>query len=212
MLEGLDQSQTSFQVWDDSSSARSATLPRRHRRQASGDSSSLLANSTPRSSRRHRSPCSTLPRSKCSSLSRCTSRASVLPPNTGQDIYQNRGQGQTGKHSTNSSPSRSGGSSGSVRASNGSPGKTGTLGRSVTRHGSRRPSHDSTGSGTKSSNSSPQHKVSLPLVSEQIRTHCFVLVNNLNIRTFRYYRKPRPVIRRTRAESQHQVASFHLRQ
>ncbi|XP_046411610.1 uncharacterized protein LOC124296850 isoform X1 [Neodiprion virginianus] len=170
MMEGLDQSQASFQVWDDSSSARSATLPRRHRRQASGDSSSLLANSTPRSSRRHRSPCSTLPRSKCSSLSRCTSRASVLPPSGAQDIYQNRGQTQTGKHSANSSPSRSGGSSGSVRASNGSPGKTGTLGRSSTRHSSRRPSHDSTGSGTKSSNSSPQHKV-LQKTSSSHSTH-----------------------------------------
>lgn len=168
MLEGLDQSQASFQVWDDSSSARSATLPRRHRRQASGDSSSLLANSTPRSSRRHRSPCSTLPRSKCSSLSRCTSRASVLPPSTAQDIYQNRSQGQTGKNSANSSPSRSGGSSGSVRALNGSPSKTGTLGRSGTRHSSRRPSHDSTGSGTKSSNSSPQHKVRLVDIRQSV--------------------------------------------
>ncbi|XP_015609189.1 storkhead-box protein 2 isoform X2 [Cephus cinctus] len=158
MMEGLNQSQASFQVWDDSSSVRSATLPRRHRRQASGDSSSLLANSTPRSSRRHRSPCSTLPRSKCSSLSRCTSRASVLPPSNSQEPYQNRSQVQNGKTSTNSSPSRSGGSSGSVRATNGSPAKNATLGRSSTRHGSRRPSHDSTGSGTKSSNSSPQHK------------------------------------------------------
>lgn len=159
MLEGLDQSQASFQVWDDSSSVRSATLPRRHRRQPSGDSSSLLANSTPRSSRRHRSPCSTLPRSKCSSLSRCTSRASVLPQSANQEPYQTRGQMQNGKHSTNSSPSRSGGSSGSVRATNGSPAKTATLGRSSTRHSSRRPSHDSSGSGTKSTNGSPQHKV-----------------------------------------------------
>ncbi|XP_043266922.1 uncharacterized protein knockout isoform X2 [Venturia canescens] len=160
MLEGLDQSQASFQVWDDSSSVRSATLPRRHRRQPSGDSSSLLANSTPRSSRRHRSPCSTLPRSKCSSLSRCTSRASVMPQSANQEPYQTRGQMQNGKHSTNSSPSRSGGSSGSVRATNGgSPAKTATLGRSSTRHSSRRPSHDSSGSGTKSTNGSPQHKI-----------------------------------------------------
>ncbi|XP_076643487.1 stork-head domain-containing protein knockout isoform X1 [Halictus rubicundus] len=159
MMEGLDQSQASFQVWDDSSSVRSATLPRRHRRQASGDSSSLLANSTPRSSRRHRSPCSTLPRSKCSSLSRCTSRASVLPPTGNQESYQARNQTQNGKNSANSSPSRSGGSSGSVRTTNASPAKTATLGRSSTRQSnSRRPSHDSTGSGTKS-NGSPQHKV-----------------------------------------------------
>ncbi|XP_078049938.1 stork-head domain-containing protein knockout isoform X2 [Augochlora pura] len=159
MMEGLDQSQASFQVWDDSSSVRSATLPRRHRRQASGDSSSLLANSTPRSSRRHRSPCSTLPRSKCSSLSRCTSRASVLPSTGGQEPYQSRNQTQNGKNSANSSPSRSGGSSGSVRTTNVSPAKTATLGRSGTRQSnSRRPSHDSTGSGTKS-NGSPQHKV-----------------------------------------------------
>lgn len=159
MMEGLDQSQASFQVWDDSSSVRSATLPRRHRRQASGDSSSLLANSTPRSSRRHRSPCSTLPRSKCSSLSRCTSRASVLPPTTNQEPYQTRNQTQNGKNSANSSPSRSGGSSGSVRTTNASPAKTATLGRTSTRQSnSRRPSHDSTGSGTKS-NGSPQHKV-----------------------------------------------------
>ncbi|XP_035730737.1 storkhead-box protein 2-like isoform X1 [Vespa mandarinia] len=160
MMEGLDQSQTSFQVWDDSSSVRSATLPRRHRRQASGDSSSLLANSTPRSSRRHRSPCSTMPRSKCSSLSRCTSRASVLPPNANQEPYQTRNQVQNGKNSANSSPSRSGGSSGSVRTTNVSPAKTATLTRSNTRQSSsRRPSHDSTASGTKSSNGSPQHKV-----------------------------------------------------
>ncbi|XP_076278063.1 stork-head domain-containing protein knockout isoform X2 [Lasioglossum baleicum] len=159
MMEGLDQSQASFQVWDDSSSVRSATLPRRHRRQASGDSSSLLANSTPRSSRRHRSPCSTLPRSKCSSLSRCTSRASVLPPTGNQESYQARNQTQNGKNSANSSPSRSGGSSGSVRTTNASPAKTATLGRSSTRQSnSRRPSHDSIGSGTKS-NGSPQHKV-----------------------------------------------------
>ncbi|XP_076233744.1 stork-head domain-containing protein knockout isoform X1 [Calliopsis andreniformis] len=159
MMEGLDQSQASFQVWDDSSSVRSATLPRRHRRQASGDSSSLLANSTPRSSRRHRSPCSTLPRSKCSSLSRCTSRASVLPASTNQESYQTRNQTQNGKNSTNSSPSRSGGSSGSVRTTNASPAKTATLGRSSTRQSnSRRPSHDSTGSGTKL-NGSPQHKI-----------------------------------------------------
>ncbi|KAF3428452.1 hypothetical protein E2986_08870 [Frieseomelitta varia] len=159
MMEGLDQSQASFQVWDDSSSVRSATLPRRHRRQASGDSSSLLANSTPRSSRRHRSPCSTLPRSKCSSLSRCTSRASVLPPANNQEPYQSRNQTQNGKNSANSSPSRSGGSSGSVGTANASPAKTATLGRSSTRQpNSRRPSHDSTGSGTKS-NGSPQHKV-----------------------------------------------------
>ncbi|XP_003399595.1 storkhead-box protein 2 isoform X2 [Bombus terrestris] len=159
MMEGLAQSQASFQVWDDSSSVRSATLPRRHRRQASGDSSSLLANSTPRSSRRHRSPCSTMPRSKCSSLSRCTSRASVLPPSTNQEPYQSRNQTQNGKNSANSSPSRSGGSSGSVRTTNASPAKTATLGRSSTRQSnSRRPSHDSTGSGTKS-NGSPQHKV-----------------------------------------------------
>ncbi|XP_066584719.1 serine-rich adhesin for platelets isoform X2 [Prorops nasuta] len=158
MMEGLDQSQASFQVWDDSSSVRSATLPRRHRRQASGDSSSLLANSTPRSSRRHRSPCSTLPRSKCSSLSRCTSRASVLPTN--QEPYQSRGQQQNGKNSSNSSPSRSGGSSGSVRTSNASPAKNTIVGRSSTRQSnSRRPSHDSTASGTKSINGSPQHKV-----------------------------------------------------
>ncbi|XP_015120657.1 uncharacterized protein LOC107043602 isoform X2 [Diachasma alloeum] len=167
MMEGLDQSQASFQVWDDSSSVRSATLPRRHRRQPSGDSTSLLANSTPRSSRRHRSPCSTLPRSKCSSLSRCTSRASVLPSSASQDPYQGRVQNQNGKHSSNSSPSRSGGSSGSVRATNGSPAKTGTLGRSSTRHSSRRPSHDSTGSGTKSSNSSPQHKILQKTCSSQ---------------------------------------------
>ncbi|KAK2586514.1 hypothetical protein KPH14_011406 [Odynerus spinipes] len=161
MMEGLDQSQTSFQVWDDSSSVRSATLPRRHRRQASGDSSSLLANSTPRSSRRHRSPCSTMPRSKCSSLSRCTSRASVLPPGTNQEPYQTRNQvTQNGKNSANSSPSRSGGSSGSVRTTNASPAKTATLTRSNTRQSSsRRPSHDSTASGTKSTNGSPQHKV-----------------------------------------------------
>ncbi|KAG7208106.1 hypothetical protein KM043_009678 [Ampulex compressa] len=160
MMEGLDQSQASFQVWDDSSSVRSATLPRRHRRQASGDSSSLLANSTPRSSRRHRSPCSTLPRSKCSSLSRCTSRASVLPPSSNQEPYQVRNQGQNGKNSANSSPSRSGGSSGSVRNTNASPAKTATLGRSSTRQSnSRRPSHDSTISGTKSTSGSPQHKV-----------------------------------------------------
>ncbi|CAD1476519.1 unnamed protein product, partial [Heterotrigona itama] len=159
MMEGLDQSQASFQVWDDSSSVRSATLPRRHRRQASGDSSSLLANSTPRSSRRHRSPCSTLPRSKCSSLSRCTSRASVLPAANNQEPYQSRNQTQNGKNSANSSPSRSGGSSGSVGTANASPAKTATLGRSSTRQSnSRRPSHDSTGSGTKS-NGSPQHKV-----------------------------------------------------
>ncbi|XP_033210626.1 uncharacterized protein LOC117168857 isoform X2 [Belonocnema kinseyi] len=158
MMKGLDQSQASFQAWDDSSSVRSATLPRRHRRQ-SGDSSSLLANSTPRSSRRHRSPCSTLPRSKCSSLSRCTSRASVLPTsNNQQEPYQNRNPVQNGKNSTNSSPSRSGGSSGSVRAT-GSPGKTGTLGRSTTRHSSRRPSHDLTASSSKSTHGSPQHKV-----------------------------------------------------
>ncbi|XP_011351110.1 uncharacterized protein LOC105287271 isoform X2 [Ooceraea biroi] len=162
MIEGLNQSQTSFQVWDDSSSVRSATLPRRHRRQASGDSSSLLANSTPRSSRRHRSPCSTLPRSKCSSLSRCTSRASVLPSNTttNQDTYQTRSQAQTDKNSSNSSPSRSGGSSGSVRTMNASPAKTITLGRTNARQSnSRRPSHDFSNSGTKSANSSPQHKV-----------------------------------------------------
>ncbi|KZC10705.1 Storkhead-box protein 1 [Dufourea novaeangliae] len=159
MMEGLDQSQASFQVWDDSSSVRSATLPRRHRRQASGDSSSLLANSTPRSSRRHRSPCSTLPRSKCSSLSRCTSRASVLPSTGNQESYQPRNQTQNGKNSANSSPSRSGGSSGSVRTANASPAKTATLGRSNARQSnSRRPSHDSTGSGTKS-NGSPQHKI-----------------------------------------------------
>jgi len=160
MMEGLNQSQASFQVWDDSSSVRSATLPRRHRRQASGDSSSLLANSTPRSSRRHRSPCSTLPRSKCSSLSRCTSRASVLPPSTNQEGYQTRNQTQNDKNSTNSSPSRSGGSSGSVRTMNASPAKTTTLGRPNTRQtNSRRPSHDFSNIGTKSTNGSPQHKV-----------------------------------------------------
>ncbi|XP_014487266.1 PREDICTED: storkhead-box protein 2 isoform X2 [Dinoponera quadriceps] len=161
MMEGLDQSQASFQVWDDSSSVRSATLPRRHRRQASGDSSSLLANSTPRSSRRHRSPCSTLPRSKCSSLSRCTSRASVLPPSTtNQETYQARNQVQNDKNSTNSSPSRSGGSSGSVRTMNASPAKATTLGRPSTRQSnSRRPSHDFSNSGVKSANGSPQHKV-----------------------------------------------------
>lgn len=163
-MEGLDQSQASFQVWDDASSVRSATLPRRHRRQASGDSSSLLANSTPRSSRRHRSPCSTLPRSKCSSLSRCTSRASVLPPSTAnqETAYQARNQVQNDKNSTNSSPSRSGGSSGSVRTMNAIPAKAITLGRSNTtrQFNSRRPSHDfGNSSGTKSANSSPQHKV-----------------------------------------------------
>ncbi|XP_012273132.1 uncharacterized protein LOC105695790 isoform X2 [Orussus abietinus] len=170
MMEGLDQSQASFQVWDDSSSVRSATLPRRHRRQASGDSSSLLANSTPRSSRRHRSPCSTLPRSKCSSLSRCTSRASVLPASNNQEPYQNRAATQNEKNSANSSPSRSGGSSGSVRAANASPAKAATLGRSSVRHSSRRPSHDSTGSGTKSSNGSPQHKI-LQKTSSSHSTH-----------------------------------------
>ncbi|XP_074102372.1 stork-head domain-containing protein knockout isoform X2 [Cotesia typhae] len=224
MMEGLDQSQASFQVWDDSSSVRSATLPRRHRRQPSGDSTSLLANSTPRSSRRHRSPCSTLPRSKCSSLSRCTSRASVLPPSTAinpESYHQSRPQLPTGKHSSNSSPSRSGGSSGSVRvttintstnnsnsqnshtsnnnsnsnnssnsnsnnnshhhhhlhnnsnshSNSPSPAKTATLGRSSTRHSSRRPSHDSTGSGTKSSNSSPQHKILQKASSMHSSTH-----------------------------------------
>ncbi|XP_008545425.1 storkhead-box protein 2 isoform X1 [Microplitis demolitor] len=207
MMEGLDQSQASFQVWDDSSSVRSATLPRRHRRQPSGDSTSLLANSTPRSSRRHRSPCSTLPRSKCSSLSRCTSRASVLPPNTAinsDPYHQSRPQLPNGKHSSNSSPSRSGGSSGSVRvttitstnnnnnspnnnnhtnnnnslhhhnnsnSNSPSPAKTATLGRSSTRHSSRRPSHDSTGSGTKSSNSSPQHKILQKTSSMHSSTH-----------------------------------------
>lgn len=164
----LDQSQASFQVWDDSSSVRSATLPRRHRRQASGDSSSLLANSTPRISRRHRSPSSTLPRSKCSSLSRCTSRASVIPGNSvngKSDISYPSNftlQKQNGTNSINSSPSRSGGSSASVRATTASPAKTlSTLSRSSTRHGSRRTSHDSTASGSKSSNSSPQHKVNV---------------------------------------------------
>ncbi|XP_011498859.1 PREDICTED: storkhead-box protein 2 [Ceratosolen solmsi marchali] len=153
MMEGLEQSQTSFQVWDDSSSVRSATLPRRHRRQPSGDSSSLLANSTPRSSRRHRSPCSTLPRSKCSSLSRCTSRASVVPSSNGQPTTN-------GKNSTNSSPSRSGGSFGSVRAANPGPAKNAAhFGRlQSSRHSSRRPSHDLSSGGSKSASSSPQHK------------------------------------------------------
>ncbi|XP_020298656.1 putative protein TPRXL [Pseudomyrmex gracilis] len=161
IIEGLDQSQTSFQVWDDLSSMRSATLPRRHRRQASGDSSSLLANSTPRSSRRHRSPCSTLPRSKCSSLSRCTSRASVISPSiTNQETYQTCNRVQNDKNSTNSSPSRSGGSTGSIRMINTSPAKVTTLGRPNTRQSnSRRPSHDLSNNGTKSANSSPHHKV-----------------------------------------------------
>ena len=159
MVEGLDQSQASFQVWDDSGSIRSATLPRRHRRHPSEDSSSLLANSTPRSSRRHRSPCSTLPRSKCSSLSRCTSRVSVLPSSNKPETDQNRSQVQNDKNSTNSSPSRSGGSSGSIKAT-GSPGKTGTLGRSTPKHSSRRPnSQDLTGSSLKSTSGSPQYKV-----------------------------------------------------
>lgn len=159
MIEDLDQSQTSFQVWDDSSSVRSATLPRRHRRQASGDSSSLLTNSTPRSSRRHRSPCYTLPRSKCSSLSRCTSRASVILPSiTNQETYQTCNRVQNDKNSTNSSPSRSG-STGSIRMVNTSPAKISTLGRLNTRQSnSRKPSHD-LNNGTKSANSSPQHKV-----------------------------------------------------
>lgn len=166
MLEGLDQSQASFQVWDDSSSMRSATLPRRHRRQPSGDSSSLLANSTPRTSRRHRSPCSTLPRSKCSSLSRCTSRASVVPSTTNQDSYSAiQSQLHNGKHSTSSSPSRCGGSMGSIRLTNGSPAKTATLSRSCSRSNSRRPSHDLSANGTKSViNSSPQYKVSIVTV------------------------------------------------
>ncbi|XP_023245365.1 uncharacterized protein LOC106646797 [Copidosoma floridanum] len=176
MMEGLEHSQASFQVWDDSSSLRSATLPRRHHhhRQPSADSSSLLANSTPRSSRRHRSPCSTLPRSKCSSLSRCTSRASVVPSSTTNGPSPQQQQPQSnGKsnNSTNSSPSRSGGSSGSVRAapaSNNScsPAKaSGHFSRlQGSRHSSRRPSHELTPSNgpncpTKSTNGSPQHKV-----------------------------------------------------
>lgn len=110
MLEKLDQSQASFQIWEDSSSVRSMTLPRRHRRQVSGDLSGILANFTPRSTRRNRSPCSSLPRSKCSSLSRCTSRTSVVPCNNQHPHYQ-----QKEKNSTYSSPSCSGDSFASVR-------------------------------------------------------------------------------------------------
>lgn len=176
MIEGLDESQASFQVWDDSSSMRSATLPRRHRRQPSVDSASLLANSTPRSSRRHRSPCSTLPRSKCSSLSRCTSRGSVVPCSTTQEQFRN--PTQNGKNSNNSSPSRSGGSTGSVRATNGSPAKTSnTLGRSGSRHSSRRTSHNLSGTGTKSASSSPQYRVSLRCLRDKLASDERVLGN-----------------------------------
>ncbi|XP_014238574.1 probable serine/threonine-protein kinase nek3 [Trichogramma pretiosum] len=184
MMDGLEQSQASFQVWDDSSSMRSATLPRRHRRQPSADSSSLLANSTPRSSRRHRSPCSTLPRSKCSSLSRCTSRGSVLPPSSAAAAAA--AAAASAKTSANSSPSRSGGSSsttslrnnGSSNGVGGANGNSGTPSPAKTsnghlarlqqqqqqqssRHSSRRPSHDSStlsSSSPKSASASPQHK------------------------------------------------------
>ncbi|KAJ8670327.1 hypothetical protein QAD02_001586 [Eretmocerus hayati] len=189
MMEGLEQasqSQSSFQAWDGDSSysVRSATLPRRqhHRREPSVDSASLLANSTPRSTRRNRSPCtssSTLPRSKCSSLSRCTSRASVLPP-APPAPPSNASTAATalcnGKSSANSSPSRSGGSSASVRNGTnvgnpgvGSPvrGQASVSGMTTSnglarlhssRHSSRRSAangHD----GTNSANGSPQHKV-----------------------------------------------------
>ncbi|XP_051154631.1 probable serine/threonine-protein kinase nek3 isoform X2 [Leptopilina boulardi] len=143
ILEGLDQA--SFQVWDDSSSVRSATLPRRHRRQPSGDSSSLLANSTPRSSRRHRSPCSTLPRSKCSSLSRCASGTSVHPSNQQQQKTEQT-ENKTENIKLSGSPNRIGGSFGSVRA------KSANIGTKSAKP--RRPSQDF--SSSKSLNTSQQ--------------------------------------------------------
>ncbi|PSN50140.1 hypothetical protein C0J52_15094 [Blattella germanica] len=97
--DGRAPSQGSIPLWtdEDRASSRAATLPRRHRRHASGDSAisivtnatpSVVTNSTPRSSRRHRSPSqsSTLPRrsnssSKSGTLSRSTSRNSVVPHN-----------------------------------------------------------------------------------------------------------------------------------
>lgn len=97
-------------IWtdEDGTSSRAATLPRRHRRHASGDSATCsivtnttpsvltnhTSNVTPRSSRRQRSPSSqssTLPRrstssnSKSDPLSRSTSRNSVLPQTLGQN-------------------------------------------------------------------------------------------------------------------------------
>lgn len=147
-----DQSQASFQVWDDSSSVRSATLPRRHRRQPSGDSSSLLANSTPRSSRRHRSPCSTLPRSKCSSLSRCASGSTST--NQQPKIEPQTENKSDVKVANNSSPNRIGSNFGSVRAKSAN---IGALGIKSMRP--RRPSQDFSSSSSKSLNSSPQHKI-----------------------------------------------------
>lgn len=93
---------------EDGTSSRAATLPRRHRRQASSDSAtcSIVTNTTqsvltghtnnvtPRSSRRQCSPSSqssTLPRrstssnSKSDPLSRSTSRNSVIPQTLGQN-------------------------------------------------------------------------------------------------------------------------------
>lgn len=164
LVEGLDQSQASFQVWDDSSSVRSATLPRqRHRRQLSGDSASLLANSTPRSSRRHRSPCSTLPRSKCSSLSRCTSGVSVHPSNNNQQQQQvehdqSENKIENEKTSNNSSTNRIGTSFGSVRGITNTT-KIGPLLSKTSRHSSRRSNQDYSTCSSKSLNTSPQHKV-----------------------------------------------------
>lgn len=108
--DNLGPSQGSIPLWtdEDATSSRAATLPRRHRRHASGDSAtcsivtngtpSILTNHTtnitPRSSRRQRSPSSqssTLPRrsnssnSKSDPLSRSTSRTSVLPQSIGQN-------------------------------------------------------------------------------------------------------------------------------
>ncbi|XP_023722430.1 probable serine/threonine-protein kinase dyrk2 isoform X2 [Cryptotermes secundus] len=101
-------SQGSIPLWtdEDGTSSRAATLPRRHRRHASGDSatcsivtnatpvSNHTSNITPHSSRRQRSPSSqssTLPRrstssnSKSDPLSRTASRSSVLPQSLGQN-------------------------------------------------------------------------------------------------------------------------------
>ncbi|KDR07223.1 hypothetical protein L798_03274 [Zootermopsis nevadensis] len=105
----LVPSQGSIPLWtdEDGASSRAATLPRRHRRHASGDSATCsivtnaspsivtnhASNITPRSSRRQRSSSqsSTLPRRSTSSnsksdiLSRSTSRNSILPQTLGHN-------------------------------------------------------------------------------------------------------------------------------
>ncbi|XP_067000816.2 uncharacterized protein ko [Anabrus simplex] len=169
----LAQSHGSIQPWtDEEVSSRAATLPRRHRRHLSGDSATSLvtnpqsqtvittSSSTPRSSRRHRSPSqsSTIPRRSSSSHS--TSRTSVHPHGSPakhaslERHNQSPSQGSvvTSNHSTPNKTNTN--QSGSIASSHSSKSATSSPCKSLSNHSSKN-SPSNTLLSTSSNRSSP---------------------------------------------------------